>query len=196
MKNFYYKNIDGWIADDEALEIYNLALNGKNILEIGFFLGRSTSIICESIEDSNECKLFDSYDMNFRNSTEFANFYKKIHGDVVIPDLMKKCFIENVSFLEKAKENLSRYNLLKYVNLIGENFNNIRGKKYDFIFCDAMHNPIEIRENIYKMLELSSNSCKWAIHDINGNTRVVCDEGNATFLKKVNGLGVFHINKN
>lgn len=194
----YYKQIPGWISDDEANELYKLAfdLNG-NILEIGTLYGKSTSCICEAIRDSNLKSTFDSCDINFKNRDDFLNFYHPIHGqDTRIPVLLEEIsFSKNKDIYEVTIEYLEKFNLLQFVNLIPESFH-IFEKKYNFIFCDALHDINEININLPHLLRLSHDMCILAIHDINSVINFIPSTFNdkkIIFLKTVGNLGIYNI---
>jgi hypothetical protein len=188
----YYKFIPGWLSDNEAEELYKQSFNlNRNILEIGSMYGKSTSVICESIRDSEFKSIFDSYDINFKTRNQFLDFYTKVHGGATVPDLVEEySFSKNKSIFDVTIEHLKKYNLLQYVNLHEGNFNVIDNKKYNFIFCDAMHDINEINLNLPHMKRLSENDCIWAIHDI--NLEILNEiKKHAKLLKTVDCIGVF-----
>lgn len=191
-----YSNIPGWLTDNEAIELYNLAYNtNTSILEIGFLFGRSTSVICEALRDSNKKIQFDSYDLNFTDSNEFMKFYSKIHGDTItVPELIEEiAFSKNKTIFDIASNILQSYDLLKYVNLNCDNFQNITNKTYGFIFCDVMHDTNEIRINLPKIKELCGHNSLIAIHDTTPmHADIIESGGNLKFSKQVDSIGVFH----
>lgn len=198
MNDKFYKQIPGWISDNEAFELYNLSFNLKGkILEIGTLYGKSTSCICESIRDSDEKIIFDSCDLNFRNTDEFFHFYRKIHGfDITIPQLLNEIsFSKNKSVYETTIEYLKKFDLLRFVNLIPNSFHSLEGN-YDFIFCDAFHDINEVNMNMTHLLRLSNNECIWAIHDIHNVENFIpnlINNKKITFIKKTDDLGVYQI---
>ena len=198
MKDQYYNQIPGWLSDNEANELYNLSfdLNGK-ILEIGTLYGKSTSCICESIRDSNLKSTFNSCDINFKDKNDFLSFYQPIHGqNTTVPSLLEEIsFSQNKTIYEVTTEYLQKFNLLKFVNLIPKSFHNFE-EKYNFIFCDALHDINEVNINLPHLLRLSENICIWAIHDINNVMNFIpyeVDGKKITFFKKVDNLGIYQI---
>lgn len=182
------------MALTDAKVLYELVFNCRgSILEIGFFLGKSTSIICDAIKESNNNNHFDSYDMDFKNEDEFVTFYKEIHEKVHVPPfLIEHVFNKNKTTLEVASENLQKYDLLKYVNLNSGNFKSIQNKTYDLIFCDAMHDQNEIDLNLPDLKRLSNKNCVWAVHDVkNYDPNLIANEPNIKFLERKNSIGVF-----
>ena len=168
MKNKFYQNVPGWISDKEAQSLYNLCLDfSGNILEIGTGYGKSTSVICESIQDSIIKPSFDSCDLNFKNSQEMVEFYTKVHGNFTVPDLFNELsFSKNKDIFDVTKEYLNKYHLLEYVTLIVDNFHNLNNK-YNLIFCDVLYDSNEVNLNLPKIEKLSDENCIWAIHDFN-----------------------------
>jgi len=192
MNDKYYKFIPGWLSDNEAEELYKQSFNlNGNILEIGSMYGKSTSVICESVRDTQFKTIFDSYDINFKSREQFLDFYTKVHGGAMVPDLVEEySFSKNKSIFDVTIEHLQKYNLLQYVNLHEGNFNVIDNKKYNFIFCDAMHDINEINLNLPHMKRLSENDCIWAIHDI--NLEILNEiKKHVKLLKIVDCIGVF-----
>lgn len=193
MMNKYYQQIPGWFEDLEADCLWDLANKTTgSILEVGFFFGRSTSVICDAIANKNI--EFDSYDINFKTQEQFVEFYNQIHGSVQYNELLNKyVFATNKSVLQVATEHLSRYNLLQYVNLHCENFHTIIDKQYELIFCDATHDEKEIRSNLSKIISLSKPDCIWAFHDVGYRPDLIdmVVGPNIQLIKIVESLGVF-----
>jgi hypothetical protein len=197
MKDKFYTNIPGWLSDKEAVGLYNLCLNfSGSILEIGSMYGKSTSVICEAIRDSSSTAVVDSCDINFKNREEFIDFYTKVHGGITVPDLVEEySFSKNKNIFEVAKEYLGKYDLLKYVTLIPENFHTF-SFKYDLIFCDALHDINEIKLNLPYMKKISNNNCIWVVHDFNCTYKLFPTKVNdrkLNFINAIDTLGVFRI---
>lgn len=194
--NNNYVNIPGWLSNTDAELLYELSVNCKgSILEIGFFLGKSTSVICEAIKDSNNNNQFDSYDMDFKTQEEFVKFYTPIHKKFKVPKLLtQEVFNRNETTLNVAKNNLQKFGLLKYVNLNSGNFKSINDKKYDLIYCDVMHDKSEIELNLPDLIRLSNPNCFWAVHDIkNYHPSLIACKPNIIYLYKRNNIGVFKL---
>jgi predicted O-methyltransferase YrrM len=195
--NNFYTSIQGWLYDSEAQLLYDLAHKCQGpILEIGFFMGRSTSVICDAIRNSNHNNQFDSYDINFKTIDEFMSFYAPIHGaNVSVPELVQCIVDSNESPLSITQKNLTMFGLEKYVNLHAGDFSKIESQTYDFIFCDAMHDVNEIRRNAQHLVRLSNEKFVWAIHDVYPDlVSVVLENANRTDIKLIshtNSLAVF-----
>src|SRR5438270_12331510 len=77
-----FPNIPGYFTEKEADLLYLLSFMSRGrILEVGHFLGRSTSVICEGIRDSGRSVEFNSYDIGFSTPEEIREFYKKVYDD-------------------------------------------------------------------------------------------------------------------
>src|SRR5947209_18765889 len=75
------QEIPGWFSVEEAETLYLLAATTRasRILEVGHFLGRSTSAICEGIRDAGSEVEFNSYDLKFTRPEEFVAHYNRVH---------------------------------------------------------------------------------------------------------------------
>ena len=196
MKHKFYQKIPGWISDKEADELYRISINvSGSILEIGTMYGKSTSVVCEAILDSSLHPVFDSCDINFKDRHAFVEFYTKIHGGAAIPDILENLsFSQNKDVFDVTRMYLNQFDLLKFVNLIPGNFHNLT-KKYDFIFCDAMHDINELNLNLPHLIRLSNPQCIWAIHDFNCISNhfipMLNYKNNIKYINLVDSLGIF-----
>ena len=83
--------------------------------------------------------------------------------------------------------------LLRYVELISGNFIERRADKFDFIFCDALHDPAEITLILPEIVKQKSNdSCVRAFHDmIDENPSCVLSGFNSSFVERIYTIAVF-----
>ena len=164
-------------------------------MEIGHFLGRSTACICEGLRDSGKVRLFNSYDIAFESEEYFQSFYKEVHkADVDSCSLLNKyVFPYKTNATTVAKSNLAQYDLSKYVNLISGDFSIEDSSMYSMIFCDALHEPNEIKLNLPHIEERSNKGCIWAFHDMNEeNIEMVLSMSKySKLIDVVDSLGVF-----
>lgn len=190
--------IPGWFKPDECYRLYHLSKDTEGaILEIGHFLGRSTSFICQGIRDSKKENIFKSYDLGFTDYNEVQKFYFEMYGsNVKIPELYELAFSKNMTTSEVAKLNLQHLNLDSFVELISGNFIELDHNKYKFIFCDAMHDQIEISKNLPYIISHSEEDCIWAFHDTRPEyINFILENSNCEFIELVNTLGIFKFNK-
>lgn len=164
-----------------------------SILEIGHFLGRSTACICEALKDSKNERIFNSYDLGFISPDEFKNFYDNLHQrDTPVPPLYLQLYSSKMKSTDVARSNLNNVGLDNYVNLVSGDFIELDHEHYDFIFCDAMHEPHEIEHNLPEIIKRSSRHCVWAFHDMtDGNIDLILRLSNSRFVEKAHSLGVF-----
>jgi len=193
--------IPGWFSDEEAEALYIAAslVSGNRFLEIGHFLGRSTSAICEAIRDSGFPTEFNSYDLGFANAEEFVAHYKRIHDttSVEVPaEYDQLVFAQKTTTTELAKRHLARFGLDRFVNLINGDFTLLDRTQYDFVFCDALHDPGEIRLNLPFVVTASSDDCVWAFHDMTEtNVAAVLQMSSARLIRVIDTLGIFRFRR-
>ena len=167
-----FSQIPGWFSQKEAELLYLLGFMSRGrVLEIGHFLGRSTSAICQGIRDSGRSVEFNSYDIGIASEEELLAFYTKLYNDLEWKDYPRDIYNEWVyakkaSVTELAKANLAKYNLDKHVNLHKGDFSELDHTRYDLIFCDAMHDAHEIKHNLPLLLGVSQSICTLAFHDM------------------------------
>ncbi len=195
VKDIQATKIPGFFPEDECRQLYQLTMSTQGpILEIGHFLGRSTACICEALADSQKKREFFSYDLGFKTPGEFKTFYDRIHRmDVAVPDLYNNLvFSKKTTTTEIARSNLKELGMDAYVNLISGNFIELDKRKYAFIFCDALHEPNEIRLNLPHIMQRSGQNCIWAFHDMNDeNIGVVSRLSNAVLVDRLGSLATF-----
>jgi len=187
-------DIPGWMNGDERRELYALAMSASGpILEIGHFLGRSTACICAGIRDSGRTNVFRSYDLRFRTDEEFRAFYDNIHKrETPVPELHRQVFRNGRVSTDIARENLERRGLAGFVELVSGNFIDLDKDQYALIFCDAVHEPNEIRHNLPHIMDRSMRPAIWAFHDMDtGNMALVVELSGARQVVQVGSLGVF-----
>ena len=189
------EGVPGWLTKEECRRLYCLGLITTGaILEIGHFLGKSTACLCEAIHDSKKSRLFYSYDLGFTSVKEFKQFYDKVHrADVSVPTMWQDLvWSKNMTTTQVASKNLEQIGLDSYVKLISGNYIDLDSRKYDLIFCDALHEPNEIQLNLPHIVEHSANSCIWVFHDMNEkNIDFVVLMSNALLIELTGLLGVF-----
>jgi len=171
---------DGWLTPLEQKTLYKLAylLDGP-ILEIGAWAGKSTSVIARAVRDSNRPKFFITAEIN----PSVANY--RIVGDHVyyhyphdseaplgaIPRAewdakMKPLISRPGGVVSLLIENLSRLNLLRFVNIHIDDFVTAPALEYNFIFNDCMHTPAEIERGAEPLRKLMGNrTVVLAAHD-------------------------------
>lgn len=189
------ESITGWFSSRECRRLYvTAAMTGGSILEIGHFLGRSTACICEAIRDVGRPRVFRSYDLGFRSSAEFKDYYDRLHQtDVPVPPLYEDIvFTQGTTTTEVAAQNLRGLGLDRFVQLFSGDAFELTNDKYDLIFCDAVHEMHEIDANVPQLVARSNRGSIWALHDMNqANIDRVIALAKVEFCELTGSLGTF-----
>lgn len=200
-KRLVSPDIPGWFSVAEAQALYMLAATTRatRIMEVGHFLGRSTSAICQGIQESGSVVEFNSYDLGFTSPDEFVAHYRRVHDTCAteVPEEYDRLvFAQGKTTTEIAKAHLSRFGLDGFVNLINGDFRILNRAQYDFIFCDAMHDHGETTTNLPHVITASGDDCVWAFHDMNAsNIANVLQNAPARLIRVVDSLGVFRFQR-
>lgn len=172
--------IEGWITDNEKSILYNFAKNIEgNILEIGSWVGLSTSCICYGIKDSNIKKTFITCELNpkkenYKKIDNGIGFYKNINDNepMWITDINNyNKNIEHIleykgGVIGKLKDNLKNKNLIDFVEIIEGDFDNLNNFNFNFIFVDTLHTQNEILKNANKIKKFINNETIVICHDV------------------------------
>ena len=168
----HYPN--GWMSPFDLQVIYNAARKTKgDILEIGPWLGRSSTAISLGVADriSHDGKDAVQYDLidfgitgpdewKSRFGTEFDFSYDKgrVARAILHPGGSNAVLIEN----------LRRLDLLKYSNAIirGDLIHTPIQKKYQMVFCDALHTAEEIARTMPKLAKLLAKGSTLVADDV------------------------------
>jgi hypothetical protein len=196
-----FTNIPGWFSVEEAETLYMLAAtsSARRFLEVGFFLGRSTSAICEGIRDAGTVIEFNSYDLGFTSQDEVVDHYERLFDTRPFqpsPLYRELVFSQQKTVSELARINLGQFGLDRFVNLITGDFALLDRTQYGFIFCDALHDHGEIVQILPGIVAASSDDCVWAFHDMTPeNVAVVLSISPARLICVVDTLGVFRFQR-
>jgi hypothetical protein len=189
------ESITGWFSRRECRRLYVTAVMSRGpVLEIGHFLGRSTACICEAIRDVGQPRVFRSYDLGFRSSAEFKEYYDRLHKSnvAVPPEYEDIVFSKGTTTTEVATRNLHKAGLDSFVQLFSGDAFKLNDDKYDLIFCDAVHESHEIEANVPHLVARSNRGCIWALHDMNQvNIEKVLALAPAEFCDLTGSLGTF-----
>ena len=139
-----FKDIPGWINDAEFIypQMVEQAQSGDHFVEIGTFLGQSTSYMCQLIKDSGKDIKFDSIDLfwpiehavrNYKNSghpKEFNQYLSDLlkEYDLRAPDVINhplrilgvQEYVNLITCDEKYAHRLYDDNSLKFVWIDGD----------------------------------------------------------------------------
>jgi hypothetical protein len=196
-----YRKIPGWFNEYEAELLYLVTyMFSGRALEIGHFLGCSTSVMCDAIHDSGRQVEFNSYDLGFGTPDEIISHYKRVYGEGFVGGLPaiyeELVFSRNTTTTALARMHLAEHGLDKYVNLIVGDFSQIDNSRYGLIFCDATHDAQEIRHNLPKVIERSADICTWAFHDTSDeNAALILQYPGVKAITRAQSVGVFQYSR-
>lgn len=142
-----YKDVPGWVNEAEWIyeEMVNKAKDGDYFVEIGVFLGQSTTRMCELIRDSKKNIKFDAIDIFWTIPHAINNYKDAGHPKEFLDyftDMEEKW---NVDILGVVKHPLHSLALMDYVNLItcDEKYAHFiyKDNSINFLWIDGDHHP-------------------------------------------------------
>jgi hypothetical protein len=172
--------VPGWLTPKEQAALYALGyiLSGP-FLEIGAWVGKSTSIIARAIQDSRQYKKFVTSELTptltkFRPVGAGMGFFVPAESEVCLGVATMKSWTEEMEpivcqpggVLGVLTANLRKLELLDLVDIQVGDFSNVPKLNYRFIFSDVMHTPNEIRQGLPALRDIiSGRSIILAAHD-------------------------------
>lgn len=185
-RTYFYRygeqyRIPGWLTPRERSTLYALArcLEGP-ILEIGSWAGLSTTAIARGVRDSGKPKSFDTIDINpseanFVSSDDEVGFL--VSGNTQFVGVISAASYESMLPVLRypggpvglLRENLKRLNLSNYVSIHVGDFRNLAPRKYNLVFCDALHDLVEIKQNAPHLNRFLGSGSILAVHDVGGD---------------------------
>jgi hypothetical protein len=170
----------GWLTSSEQRALYSLARWAQGpFLEIGPWLGLSTTIIALGIADSGEAKEFVTREYN----PTLANFRPLPDGTIglFIPadstESMGACSHESFEndirpivagvhgVIGQLTDNLRRARIDHLVRVSVGDFRELETRTYHFVFADTMHNALEIQRNAPQLRRFLTVGSILACHD-------------------------------
>ncbi len=151
----FYKDIHGWFNfDDIYLEMIHEAKDGYHFVEIGSWLGKSSSYM----------------------AVEIANSGKKIQFDVVDIWDFNNCSDNNYNDILKKNSESAFDMFIKNINPVKNYINIIRGyskdisvnyedNSLDFVFIDASHDYDSVKQDLQSWYPKIKIGCVMAGHD-------------------------------
>jgi predicted O-methyltransferase YrrM len=180
-------DIPGWLTPHERQTLYALAfcLPGP-ILEIGSWVGLSTTALAMGIKDSGASKQFDTVDLNpppewFRPvGPDTIGFFPKDSlaplGTCPLDSFEKE--IEPIitapgGQLGALKRTLAQTDLSSFVSVHTGDFRDLPDVKYNLVFCDALHDEEETYRNASALARFLTPGSILACHDISHNLKCI-----------------------
>ena len=173
------EGIDGWLTPNEKHAIYALGyLAPGPMLEIGSWVGLSTSCFAYGIKDSGRKIRFVASEFN-----PTPEHFRPVEGGIgffITPDKNAgTCSEEDYrkgihpiiskpgGVLGQLRKNLADRKLDGLVAITVGNFKEMKPEPFGFVFCDAMHGPDEIELNSPVLKRFLKGGSILACHDSN-----------------------------
>ena len=163
----------GWMSAFDLQVLYNLAIAcASPFLEVGPWIGRSTSAICAGIRDSAAPdKTFDVLDFGICGVEEWKERFGYV-PDFDLPDHKKGRVGETITApggtIAVLIENLRLNGLLQFTTSItrGDWITCPHDRKYRFVFIDAVHNQQEADRHLPKLRQMLADDALVVIDDV------------------------------
>lgn len=162
---------DGWMNALELRTLYNLAFSLQGpFLEVGPWLGRSTSAICAGIRDAAkpERTIFDIVDFGHTSPAEWLRDFGRPFDPDLAGGVAADAIYHPGGSIAVLVNNLKRNGLLEFATTI------IRGnfldmpieRRYRFIFCDTTHDEREVDLYLPKLARLAAPGAVLVFDDV------------------------------
>jgi hypothetical protein len=151
----YNNQIPGWMGETDLKVLSTLAENvveNGNILEIGSFLGRSTSAFFYSKHPSVSLTVVDSFEINDRYNIFMNNYFRlsQMQGNEELFLSAQNTIKSYNSFFEGFKHCLGEEICSQIDINVTDTKNYVPNKKFDMVFIDGDHSFEEVTRDILK----------------------------------------------
>lgn len=173
----------GWFSKNQVNILYQLVnMTTGPILEVGPWVGRSTTVICEALRRQTERRRFITVDFGISSVDE----WRRRFGEDLLAKRDPEKYLVHVNQPEGSitslRRNLEERDLLDLVEIRrGDFVDEIFDRKFSFIFCDATHSIREIDRNVPKLIELLEPNGILACDDIRDDVFANRIRGKANF---------------
>lgn len=146
---------EGWFSKYQVNILYQLVTKTSGaILEIGPWIGRSTTVVCEALRRQGLNRKFVTVDYGISSEAEWESKF----GDKVTnkpdPERYLKHINQPEGTLTSLKRNLEERGFSDLVEVRkGDFLSETFETKFSLIFCDATHSISEIERNVPRLLE-------------------------------------------
>lgn len=146
---------EGWFSKGQINILYQLALQAKGpILEVGPWVGRSTAVICQALQQRPDRVPFDTVDYGIASAEE----WKRLFGDDLSKKLDPEKYLRHINQPEgtitSLRRNLTERGFEPLVTIHRGDFHEVcPDGKFALIFCDATHSIAEIDANVPALVE-------------------------------------------
>lgn len=164
---------NGWMSAKDLTVLFNAALKANgDLLEVGPWLGRSTSAIASGLRqretDGHTPVKFDTIDFGITDANEWvARFNEPFKLDKDKGRVAEAVYHPGGT-IAVLIQNLKQNGLLSYVtNIIRGDFLDCPiARPYNMIFCDATHDDEEIHRHLPRLAELAASGCVLVFDDV------------------------------
>lgn len=146
---------EGWFSKNQINILYQLASAADGpILEVGPWVGRSTTVICHALSRRAEPLPFDTVDYGISSEAQWLELFgsdvrNKPNADRYLPHINQPG--GSIASLER---NLERHSYRDMVTIHRGDFHEVSPPgPFRLIFCDATHSVKEIDRNVPALLE-------------------------------------------
>lgn len=164
---------NGWMSPNDLALLYNAAYQTKGpVLEVGPWLGRSTTALAAGLRDRQAAGAdpvsFDTVDFGITSAQEWRQKF----GEELDLDKQNGRVADAVyhpgGTIAVLVQNMKDNRLLPYVS------NFIRGdfidcpitRKYGLIFCDTTHDDAEIKRTLPTLAKMAAKGCTFVFDDV------------------------------
>jgi hypothetical protein len=170
---------NGWMSATDLRVLYNTAYRSQGpILEVGPWLGRSTTAITSALRDRKKNGLdhpfFDTVDYGITSAEEWEfRFNERLKPEKDKGRVMDAVYHPGGT-VAVLINNLKANSLLPFVtNIIRGNFLECPiQRKYKMIFCDATHDDQEVHDNVPALAKVAAKNCVYVFDDVVSQQRV------------------------
>jgi SAM-dependent methyltransferase len=145
---------EGWFSANQVNLLYQLAtMTPGPILEVGPWVGRSTSVIARALRERGEAIPFHSVDYGIASEAEWlALFGSSVHAKKD-PGRYLRHINQPGGTIASLQRNLAAQGLLDLVEIHRGDFHAVAPDgPFSLIFCDATHSRREIDANLPALL--------------------------------------------
>lgn len=202
------RDVPGWLRPNERKALYAVARWAPGpFLEIGSWVGLSTSYIAYGIRDSRVIKPFLAAELNphienYRPYDVGIGFF--VPPDAEVPhgvcshDLFEREIKPVVTapggVIGQLRSNLARFGLLELVEIYEGDFREMPQRTFRFIFLDIMHDLEEITNNAPGIRRFIAPGTIMACHDTDeSNEKCIKQQFDFSFAFRVDSLFIGEI---
>ncbi|WP_031553177.1 class I SAM-dependent methyltransferase [Parvularcula oceani] len=161
---------EGWFTAAQIHGLYDLAMaTAGPILEVGPWVGRSTSVICRALARRRDEKIeFHTVDYGISSEEEWERLFGSPVRNKHKPERYLRHINQAGGTIASLKRNLEAQGLRDHVTIHKGDFHAVAPDgPFGLIFCDATHNRREIDKNVPALLERLVEGGVLACDDIN-----------------------------